>query len=120
KIEVLNVGRFQIFPDQASTTARHVDWLYFYLTGWTAIFSLLVFVPLIWFAVKYRRGAKVDRSRPASSSWRLEIAWTLIPTFIAMTMFAWGAMVYFEIERPPGDALLVDVVAKQWMWKLQH
>ncbi len=37
-----------------------------------------------------------------------------------MTMFAWGAVVYFDMERPPADALLIHVVAKQWMWKLQH
>ena len=24
------------------------------------------------------------------------------------------------MERPPGDALQVQVVGKQWMWKLQH
>ena len=28
--------------------------------------------------------------------------------------------VFFHIETPPANALEVDVVGKQWMWKLQH
>jgi cytochrome c oxidase subunit II len=35
-------------------------------------------------------------------------------------MFAVGAMLYFSMRTPPRDATQVYVVAKQWMWKLQH
>jgi cytochrome c oxidase subunit 2 len=37
-----------------------------------------------------------------------------------MVMFTWGAKIYFDESRPPGDAVQIYVVAKQWMWKLQH
>ena len=37
-----------------------------------------------------------------------------------MVIFAWGAVVYFKSRTPPRDATEVYVVAKQWMWKLQH
>jgi cytochrome c oxidase subunit 2 len=37
-----------------------------------------------------------------------------------MTMFVWGAILYFDAYDPPGDALEISVVAKQWMWHLQH
>jgi cytochrome c oxidase subunit II len=37
-----------------------------------------------------------------------------------MTMFAWGARVYFDQYKPPDNAIEVYVVGKQWMWKLQH
>jgi cytochrome c oxidase subunit 2 len=37
-----------------------------------------------------------------------------------MVMFAWGAKVYVNLERPPADAMVINVVGKQWMWKLQH
>ena len=49
----------------------------------------------------------------------LEIAWSIIPLFMFMGMFAWGAKLYFDIERPPDDAIQVYVIAKQWMWKMQ-
>src|SRR5258705_3145290 len=37
-----------------------------------------------------------------------------------MTMFAWGARLYFEQYRPPQNAIEIYVVGKQWMWKIQH
>ena len=32
----------------------------------------------------------------------------------------WGAVVYFKGRTPPRDSTEVYVVAKQWMWKLEH
>ena len=46
--------------------------------------------------------------------------WIGVPLLLAMVMFAWGAVLFFRIYEPPGDALEVSVVAKQWMWHLQH
>src|SRR5439155_11749551 len=39
---------------------------------------------------------------------------------IFMVMFAWGAILFFNMRTPPQDAAEVYVVAKQWMWKLEH
>ena len=111
---------FRFFPPEASETARHVDWLTLGLLCVTGMFFLLVFIPLTYFAIKYRAGSDADRRNPPRGAIALEITWTLIPAFVSVGLFAWGATVYFEIERPPDDALQVDVVGKQWMWKLQH
>jgi cytochrome c oxidase subunit 2 len=35
-------------------------------------------------------------------------------------MFVWGARLFFITFYPPTDALEINVVAKQWMWKVQH
>jgi cytochrome c oxidase subunit 2 len=37
-----------------------------------------------------------------------------------MSMFVWGASVYFAQYRPPSNAMEIYVVGKQWMWKFQH
>ena len=37
-----------------------------------------------------------------------------------MVIFFWGAVVYFKGRTPPRDSTEVYVVAKQWMWKLEH
>src|SRR5262249_10969958 len=50
----------------------------------------------------------------------LEVAWSAIPFAITMVVFFWGASIYATIYRPPNDALDVNVVGKQWMWKIQH
>lgn len=112
--------QFHLFPPQASTIAQQIDWIFFALTAITFFFCAVVFLPILYFAVKYRRGSKADRSNPRSESLLLESGWTIVPLVISIGLFGWGAITYFHLERPPDDALQVQVVAKQWMWKLQH
>jgi cytochrome c oxidase subunit II len=114
------MNQFHLFPPQASTTAQQVDWLFFALTAVTLFFCTVVFAPILFFAIKYRRGSKADRSNAWSGSLFLESGWTLLPLLIAIGLFGWGAVIYFRMERPPPDALQVQVVGKQWMWRLQH
>ncbi len=114
------MNQFRLFPPQASTSAGQVDWLFFALTGMTIFFCVVVFLPIIYFSIRYRRGVTVDRSHPCSGNNLLESGWTLFPLLISLGFFTWGAAVYYRIERPPRDALQVQVVGKQWMWKLQH
>ena len=42
-------------PESASTVSGKVDALYFYLSGVTAFFTLLISGVLIFFVIKYRR-----------------------------------------------------------------
>jgi len=75
---------------------------------------------LIFFVIRYRRRTPYEIPRPIAGSHKLETLWTIIPFVIAMTMFGWGAQVYFQQYKPPANAIEVYVVGKQWMWKLQH
>jgi len=111
---------FPFFPTAASTTAYKVDEIYFFLLGLSAFVLAIVFLPMIYCLFKYRRGKKADRRPLAISTMKIEITWTLIPTFIAMGLFAWGADVYFYQEVPPANTLDINVIGKQWMWKIQH
>ena len=109
-----------LVPERASSFAWKVDALYFYLSGVTLFFTLLISATLIFFVIRYRRRSPYEIPRPVAGSHKLETIWTIIPFVIAMTMFAWGATVYFEQYKPPENAIEVYVVGKQWMWKLQH
>jgi cytochrome c oxidase subunit II len=112
---------FRLFPEAASTAAEPVDRLYFFLLGVSAFFSLSICVAILYFAIKYRRGARVDRTiRRQGGFWQLEIAWTVVPLALTMVMFLWGAELYFRAHRAPAEGAEVSVVAKQWMWKVQH
>jgi len=111
---------FHLFPANAADGAGQVDLIFWALTAMSALVMVLVFAPLIYFAVKYRRGNNVNRSLVKISSWKIEVIWTVIPLIVGVGIFAWAAEVYFRIETPPPDALDVNVVGKQWMWKLQH
>ena len=107
-------------PESASTVSGKVDALYFYLSGVTAFFTLLISGTLIFFVIKYRRRMPNEIPRPVAGSHKLETIWSVIPFMIAMSMFAWGAQIYFQNSRPPKNANEIYVVGKQWMWKIQH
>jgi len=111
---------FPVFPKAASTTAVQTDELYFMLLGFSAFILALVFLPMIVFLFKYRRGKKANRIDPHLPEMKIEIAWTVIPFFISFGFFALGARAYFIEEVPPADTLEINVVGKQWMWKVQH
>jgi cytochrome c oxidase subunit 2 len=107
-------------PESASTVSSKVDALYFYLSGVTLFFTLLISGVIVFFVIKYRRRSPFEIPRPISGSHKLETLWSVIPFIIAMSMFAWGAQIYFENSRPPKNANEIYVVGKQWMWKIQH
>lgn len=111
---------FVLFPPQGSTLASKVDAIFFYILGVCLFFTLLIATLVLYFAIKYRRRSEAECPRPVVGSLRLEIAWSVIPLLLALSMFAWAASVYYEIITPPEDAMQVYVIGRQWMWHLQH
>lgn len=109
-----------IFPERASTTAGEVDALYGFLLVVGITMTLLIFFFVFFFAIKYRRRSPDERPKAIHGSIPLEIAWSVIPLFIMLVMFAWGTKLYFENYTPPKDTLDVYVTGKQWMWKIQY
>ena len=89
-------GWIPIVPESASSFSWKVDALYFYLSGVTLFFTLLISGTLIFFVIRYRRRTPYEIPRPVAGSHKLETVWTVIPFVIAMTMFLWGATVYFD------------------------
>jgi cytochrome c oxidase subunit II len=39
---------------------------------------------------------------------------------VMITFFIWGAVIFFKERTPPTNSTEVYVVAKQWMWKIEH
>jgi cytochrome c oxidase subunit II len=97
-----------------------VDALLFFLLSVSVLMALLIATLVIFFAVKYRRRKGQGRPPRIAGSLKLEIFWTSVPLIVGLIAFVWGADVYFYISRPPDDAMEIYVVAKQWMWKVQH
>lgn len=110
---------FPLFPEEASTTAFQVDALYIFLVALTIFFTTLVAGLMIYFSIKYRK-SKYPVATQIEGSVPLEILWSVIPTGIALFIYVWGAVLYFNMSRPPHNAMEVYVVGKQWMWKTQH
>jgi cytochrome c oxidase subunit 2 len=107
-------------PEQASTIARSVDQLYFFLTAVTLFFTGLIFSVIFYFMVKYRRRSPEERPRAIEGSFPLEVLWTAIPTLIVAFIFLWGSTLYFQNSVAPKGSLEIFVTGKQWMWKVEH
>jgi len=115
----MNTG-FHLLPESASTAAASLDHLMLALTLLMGIVALAVTVLIVMFSIRYRKGSSADRSHAPTTGRRIEIAWTVVPLLIFLGMYAWAAYDYMALYRVPPDAMPVFVVAKQWMWKLEH
>ena len=114
------MGGIPLFPEQASSFAAEVDALYIFIVAVSAFFTIAVSAAVVFFAIKYRRTAPGQVGAHIEGSLPLELAWSIIPTIISMVMFVWGAKLFYEMRRPPDEALQIYAVGKQWMWKFQH
>jgi cytochrome c oxidase subunit 2 len=112
-------NNFPLWPERASTIAGNVDALFIFLLIVAGMMTLLIFVCVIFFAARFRHRAGVPAEQIDGST-PLELTWSVIPMGVFMVIFVWGAVVYFKERTPPRDATEVYIVAKQWMWKLEH
>ncbi|VTU33556.1 Cytochrome c oxidase subunit 2 precursor [Variovorax sp. PBS-H4] len=112
-------SNFRLLAESASTVAQDTDLLFAAMLVLCGVVALGVCIAVVFFAVRYRQGARVTRGNVARNL-GLELGWTLVPLALFIALFAWAAHGFVRLYRVPPDALPVYVVAKQWMWKLQH
>ncbi len=110
----------QFWPDSASSVSGEVD--LFYITMLVLCIGVATGIAgfLVYSAIRYRRRHDNEMGDQTRNSIPAEVAWIVIPTLLFMGMFLWGAKMYFDIERPPDNAIPMYAVGKQWMWKIQH
>ncbi len=111
---------FPLFPDSASALSGHVDLLYAIWVVVSLFFTVLIFALIIFFMARYRRTHPEQVGADEGAGVWLEILWSVVPLGIMLVMFALGARVYFDLYRPPADAVEYTAIGKQWMWKIQH
>ncbi|MBZ5697435.1 MAG: cytochrome c oxidase subunit II [Acidobacteriia bacterium] len=109
-----------IHPEQASTIAPSVDYLFSFLTAAALFFTVLMFLIIFYFMIKYRRRSPVDRAKAIEGTLPLEILWIAIPTVIVAVIFVWGSRLYLRNAEPPPGSMEVFVTGRQWMWKVEH
>lgn len=92
-----------------------VDQAFWYILGISAVLLLGITVVMVYFVIRYRRSRN-----PVPSDIRdnllLEVTWTIIPTFIALSMFYVGWTSYIGLREVPEDALEIEVIGQQYSW----
>ena len=110
---------FPIWPVRAAISASNLDALFIFLLLVTGTVTIIIFILVTVFALRYRHDL-VDKATPILGSTALETTWSLVPFGIFLIFFVWGAVLYFQERTAPRNSMEIYVVAKQWMWKLQH
>jgi cytochrome c oxidase subunit 2 len=111
---------FPVQPPAASTIAGGIDLLYYFLTGITVFFTVLIFSIIFYFMIRYRRRSPDDVPPETHAPLALELAWTLIPSAICVVIFFWASYLFVRNARPPAASTEIFVIGKQWMWHIQH
>jgi len=111
---------FPLFPEQASTAARHVDQVYFALIALSIFFIFSIGGAALYFMTHYHFRRDADRRNVPKSNWKLEVIFIGSAVVVSTFFFFWGAYKYLKISQATDDALELFVLGKQWMWKVQY
>lgn len=107
-------------PEQASTYAVKVDPLFYALTAFVGAFCIGITLVLIYLGLKYIQRPGSGRKSVHVENMALELTWSAIPAVIAIGIFLWGSVLYYDYRNIPANTLDINVIGKQWMWKVQH
>src|SRR4051812_29623574 len=97
---------FQIWPEAGSTTAPAVDSIFSFMLLLSGIITIVVASLVLYFSIRYRRGAKVDPTQRPTSI-KMELPWMAMSLPVLMFIFVWGAVVAFRVVRPPANTMPV-------------
>jgi cytochrome c oxidase subunit 2 len=114
--------RILFLPPQASSVAREIDTLHYFVIITTMLGAILVTGVGAYFVVRYRaRGLQTQRREPAPRLPFWMEAGSIVGLF-GLFFFWWtiGFAQYVRVRVAPPDALEVYVTAKQWMWKFAY
>jgi cytochrome c oxidase subunit 2 len=111
---------FDLWPVAASARAVEVDHVILAFTAVLLALTVPIFVFMTYCAAKYHAGSKVDRTHREARKLAIELSWMLIPFILTLIFFVWAARIYDKEMHPPANAMVINAVGRQWMWKFQH
>ena len=115
-----SMAMLPFIPEMAAEGAAPFEYLFWYISITCGVVGFAIYGALLYFCVRYRRGATTGSTPRILGSVRLELAWTVLPLLVFLSYFAAGVVVYNKAMHPPDDAMEVYVIGKQWMWKAQY
>jgi cytochrome c oxidase subunit II len=94
----------------------------FYNTFWWTIAILILVIALVLYAaVRFREQPGGPPPAQIHGNTRLELAWTLVPAFVVILISIPTVRTIFATQqRPPEEALVVEVIGHQWWWEFRY
>jgi len=100
-------------------SGRIVENVFLYIAVISVSLLILITFLMIYFTIRYHRKKHPQPVQISGSTW-LEITWTVIPTFLVVTMFYYGYVSFHTLKSPPKNAMKVKVIASQWSWLFEY
>jgi cytochrome c oxidase subunit 2 len=107
-------------PEQASTFAKAVDELHYFVITVTMLSSIAVGLLAFGFFFKYRQRRERQSTPVVIPSVRFELAVVVVPLVFFLAWFVQGYRDYVWYTTPPKDTMDVYVMGKKWMWKFAY
>jgi cytochrome c oxidase subunit 2 len=107
-----------------STPAKSIFDLSLFVLAVTAAIFAVVFSLLVYSVIRFRKRTDDDGREPPQvyGSNQVELAWTVIPVLIVLTLFLATARVIAGIQNPSRPANTIEVVAigHQFWWEFRY
>jgi cytochrome c oxidase subunit 2 len=100
---------------ESANAVQQVDTAFILIIGFSLVMLALITGLMIYFVIRFRRSRNPEPS-DIRGNWRLEAAWTLIPSLIALGMFYVGWDSYLGLRTVPKGALEIQVIGQQYSW----
>ena len=111
---------YAFFPKEASTFAGENDWLYMFITWICVVFFVPIAGCLVWFSIKYGKPKGGKAESDVSHNTPLELAWSILPSFVLVGMFVLGAKAYLNQRTVPDGANELGIQAFKWGWTVDY
>lgn len=108
------------FPEPASTFADNVDWTFSMILWVSLLFFVGIVTCLIWFSIRFRKNKGEKAESQKSHNTPLELAWSILPSFLLVWMFVQGSLSYLDMRTSPDGAYEVNVKAYKWGWLIDY
>lgn len=127
-----------MFLIQAAGAASHVDYpqttfnpvtqygdtlndLFANTFMWTMSILVIVIVATLVIAFWFREKPGDPRPKAVHGNTWLELAWTIIPSFVVIAITIPTVRVVIETQaKPPANALTIEVIGHQWWWEFRY
>jgi cytochrome c oxidase subunit 2 len=107
------------FLNPPLSTVDRVNDVFLYIFVLAVAFLIFITGLMVYFVIKYNRKRNVTpvdiEGNPA-----LEIAWTVTPLILFLSMFYFGWTNFSYMRNPPRDAMVIEVTARQWAWSFKY
>ncbi len=108
------------FPESASTFAEDVDWTYDLILWISLVFFVGIVAFMIWCMIKYVKKNGVKAESQITHNTPLELAWSILPSFLLVWMFVQGSLSFLDMRTAPEGANEIGVKAYKWGWSMDY